>query len=75
MSVIMRGETMRADILALKHVSSIFGHCNFLHFLHFLFLISKPVFEHGTGGDATPTNRTERQCWVVTMSKNSTDVL
>ena len=39
---------------------------------HFLFLISKPVFEHWTAGDATPTNQSERQCWVVAMSENST---
>ena len=32
---------------------------------HFLFLIFKPGFEHCTGGDATPTNWTERQCWLL----------
>ena len=32
---------------------------------HFLFHIFKPVFEHWTGGQATPSNRTERQCWLL----------
>ena len=43
--------------------SDIAGLCNTSHFL---FLISKPVFEHWTGGEATPTNRTERQRdWLI----------
>ena len=42
---------------------------------HFLFLIFKPVFEHWTGGDATPTSRTERHCWIDAMSENPTDAL
>ena len=33
-----------------------------IRLLHFLFCIFKPVFEHWTGGEATPTNRMERQC-------------
>ena len=47
------------DIIALKHVSKVLRHCNNPDFL---FLIFKPVFEHWAGGDATPTNRTEKQC-------------
>ena len=31
-----------------------------------MFLIFKPVFEHWTGGEASPTNRTERQKdWLI----------
>ena len=37
---------------------------------HFLFLIFKPVCEHWTRGEATSTNRTERQCWIFIHSSN-----
>ena len=49
---------LKTDV-SLNHESKIWCHCS-IRLLHFLFLIFQPVFEHWTGGEATPTN--QRQC-------------
>ena len=45
-----------------QHVGTLVGR---IRISHFWFLFFKPLFEHWTGGQATPANWTERQCWLL----------